>query len=140
MLPRVYCALTLLRNGLVVPPHDRINTILDRLFAVVPAATVLLSTISDVNMTKCATYPQGACPETMPEEIIEVNTALPSKVAAVHTAAGRKVFVHDVNADAQWVEKDYWTWGTACDYTPSHLPPSVFAVIKTTQQQNKTLK
>ena len=22
-----------------------------------------------------------------------------------------RVFMHDVNADAQWVEADFWTWG-----------------------------
>jgi lysophospholipase L1-like esterase len=90
---------------------ERINSILDRLYAVVPDATVLLSTISDVNMTKCATYPQGACPPSMPADITTVNNAMPSKVVAPHITAGRKVFLHDVNADAQWVEKDYWTWG-----------------------------
>ena len=25
--------------------------------------------------------------------------------------SGRKIYLHDVNADAHGVEKDYWTWG-----------------------------
>ena len=62
-------------------------------------------------MTKCATYPQGACPPTMPTDIAGVNSALADKVVAPHSAAGHKVFLHDVNSDAQWVEHDYWTWG-----------------------------
>eukprot|EP00040_Diaphanoeca_grandis_P026690 m.149863 g.149863 ORF g.149863 m.149863 type:complete len:331 (+) comp30687_c0_seq1:457-1449(+) len=89
----------------------RINKILTNLFAVVPNATVLLSTVSDINATKCLTYPQGPCPPSMPSDIIAVNTALPAKVVAPFTAAGHNVFLHDVNADAQWVEKDYYTWG-----------------------------
>jgi hypothetical protein len=47
----------------------------------------------------------------MSADIASVNAALSDKVAAPFVAAGKRVFVHDVNADAQWVDKDYWTWG-----------------------------
>jgi hypothetical protein len=49
------------QGGTAAQVVARINTILDRLYTVVPDATVLLSTISDVNMSKCASYPPGAC-------------------------------------------------------------------------------
>jgi hypothetical protein len=47
----------------------------------------------------------------MPADIASVNAALPAAVVAPLVAKGRKIFLHDVNADAQWVESDYWTWG-----------------------------
>ena len=99
-------------GGNVSQVLGRINLIMRRLFSVVPHATVLLSTISDINATKCLTYPQGACPPSMPADIIAVNDALPAMVVAPFAAAGRKIHLHDVNVDAQWVEKDYFTWGT----------------------------
>ena len=90
---------------------DRITLILQRLYSVVPQATVLLSTISDINATKCLTYPEGPCPATMPADIVAVNDALDSRVVAPFTAAGRAIHLHDVNTDAQWEEADYFTWG-----------------------------
>ena len=84
---------------------DRIGTLLDRLYAVVPGVTVLISTVSDINATKCLTYPAGACPPSMPADIAAVNAALSAKVVAPLAARGRKIFLHDVNAEAQWVEK-----------------------------------
>ena len=33
------------------------------------------------------------------------------EVVAPLMRSGRKIYLHDVNADAQWVEEDYWTWG-----------------------------
>lgn len=89
----------------------RINSLLDQLYAVVPNVTVLLSTVSDINATKCLTYIEGACPPDMPTNIAAVNSALPASVVAPAVAAGRKVFLHDVNADAKWVNADYFTWG-----------------------------
>ena len=90
---------------------DRITLLLQRLYSVSPGTTVLLSTISDINATKCLSYPQAACPPSMPADIASVNDALPARVVAPLAAAGRKIFLHDVNADADWVEKDYYTWG-----------------------------
>ena len=98
-------------GGNVSQVLDRINLILARLYSVSPHTTVLLSTISDINATKCLTYPQAACPPSMPADIVSVNDALPARVVAPFAAAGRKIFLHDVNADAQWVEADYFTWG-----------------------------
>ena len=98
-------------GGNVSQVLDRINLILERLYSVAPDTTVLLSTISDINATKCLTYPQAACPPSMPADIVSVNDALPARVVAPSRAAGRKIFLHDVNAEAQWEEKDYFTWG-----------------------------
>jgi hypothetical protein len=47
----------------------------------------------------------------MPADIAAVNAALPAAVVAPLVAAGQRVFLRDVNADAQWVERDFWTWG-----------------------------
>ena len=87
------------------------NDLLSKLFAVRPNATVLLSTTPEINATKCLSYAAGACPPDMPANIRAVNAALPAAVVAPMVAAGRNVILHDVNADAQWVEADFWTWG-----------------------------
>eukprot|EP00037_Helgoeca_nana_P026019 m.289708 g.289708 ORF g.289708 m.289708 type:complete len:290 (-) comp27112_c0_seq7:132-1001(-) len=99
------------KGGNVTQVLGRINSLLDQLYAVVPNVTVLLSTVSDINATKCLTYVAGACPPDMPANIAAVNSALPASVVAPAVAAGRKVFLHDVNADAKWVNADYFTWG-----------------------------
>ena len=98
-------------GGNVSQVLGRISLLLQRLYAVAPDTTVLLSTISDINATKCLAYPQGACPPSMPADIASVNDALPARVVAPFAAAGRKIFLHDVNADARWEERDYFTWG-----------------------------
>lgn len=60
----------------------------------------------------------------MPADIIAVNNAMASKVVAPHSAAGRNVFMHDVNADAQWVEADYWTFGIHRSEVRTTIPPA----------------
>jgi lysophospholipase L1-like esterase len=99
------------KQGNVSQVLERINLVISRIFSVLPNATVLLSTISDINATKCLTYAAGACPPSMPADIAAVNAALPAQVVSPLTAAGRRVYLHDVNAEAQWVETDYFTWG-----------------------------
>ena len=89
----------------------RMTSLLSKLFAVRPNATVLLSTTPEINATKCLSYGAGPCPPDMPANIRDLNEALPSAVVAPMVAAGRRVYLRDVNADAQWVEADFWTWG-----------------------------
>ena len=99
------------KGGNVTQVLGRMSSLLAALFAVRPSATVLLSTVPEINATKCLSYAAGACPPSMPADIAAVNAALPAAVVAPLVAAGRRVFLRDVNADAQWVEEDFWTWG-----------------------------
>ena len=49
----------------------------------------------------------------MPADIASVNAALPARVVAPFARAGRKIFLHDVNAEAHWEEKGQY---------PGHMP------------------
>ena len=99
------------KGGNVTQVLDRMTMLLASLFAVRPNATVLLSTVPEINATKCLSYGAGPCPPSMPTNIAAVNAALPTAVVAPLVAAGRRVFLCDVNADAHWEEADFWTWG-----------------------------
>ena len=64
------------RGGNVTTVLARMNSLLNKLFAVQPNVQVLISTISDINATKCLSYGAGACPPSMPADIEAVNIAM----------------------------------------------------------------
>ncbi len=78
------------KGGNVTQVLGRINSLLDNLFAVRPNATVLLSTVPEINATKCLSYGAGPCPPTMPTEIAAVNEALLTAVVQPLIAAGHR--------------------------------------------------
>lgn len=61
----------------------RMNTLLGNLFEAAPNATVLLSSVTAINATRCAHYVYGACPEGMNERISAFNKLLPHGVVGV---------------------------------------------------------
>ena len=68
----------------------RTNSLLEKLFAVVPNATVLLSTVTEINATKCLSYGAGPCPPDMPANIAALTRALPTAVVAPFVAKGKR--------------------------------------------------
>eukprot|EP00937_MAST-01D_sp_MAST-1D-sp2_P000093 g93.t1 len=99
----------------------RLRVLLDRGFAAAPRAAFLLSTVTEINATRCATYSTAHwhppnCPQDMPANIATYNALLPALVAE-YRARGSDLTLHDVNAEAQWVEQDFWIWGIHFNYT-----------------------
>ena len=88
----------------------RHDALLNATFTLLPSATVLLSGVTWINATRCATYPAGPCPPDMQANIEALNAALPS-LAAAYTARGFRVLVHDPNPECNFVAADYYTWG-----------------------------
>ena len=78
------------KGGNATQVLDRINSLLGKLFAVRPNATVLLSTVPEINATKCLSYGAGPCPPTMPGQIAAVNEALLTAVVHPLTAGGHR--------------------------------------------------
>jgi lysophospholipase L1-like esterase len=94
---------------------QRLRSLLDTSFSVLPNVTFLLSTVTHINATRCASYPHApwhppACPATMELAIRSFNVELPGLVTE-YTARGLNLQLHDVNAAAQWTDGDYWIWG-----------------------------
>ena len=87
----------------------RMAKLLDEVFAAAPKVTLLMSTTAAINATRCRAY-KPPCPAAMPSQIAELNAALPALVAE-QQRLHRDVSLHDVNAEAAWVEADYYTWG-----------------------------
>ena len=56
----------------------------------VPNATVLLSTVTEINATKCLSYGAGPCPPDMPANIAALTRALPTAVVAPFVAKGKR--------------------------------------------------
>merc|ERR1711871_948684 len=81
--------------------------LLEEIYRLLPNATVLLSTVTVINETKCAAY----CPSDMLHNIETFNAQLPSVVVQPLQARGNKLLLHDVNAGARWEEKDFYTLG-----------------------------
>eukprot|EP00051_Salpingoeca_urceolata_P018673 m.264565 g.264565 ORF g.264565 m.264565 type:complete len:293 (-) comp19250_c2_seq3:152-1030(-) len=95
----------------------RLHAVLDRTFSAVPGSnvTVLLSTVTLINATRCKDYPQApwhpiACPPSMQGDIAAFNALLP-EVVDDYRRQGRRIYLHDVNAAANFVAEDYWIWG-----------------------------
>ena len=93
----------------------RLRVLLDRAFGAAPTATFLLSTVTRINATRCATYSTARwrppnCPGDMPANIEAYNALLPG-VTAEYRAKGFDIALHDVNAEARWGDADYWIWG-----------------------------
>ena len=63
------------KGGNVTTVLARTNSLLEKLFAVVPNATVLLSTVTEINATKCLSYGAGPCPPDMPANIAALTRA-----------------------------------------------------------------
>jgi hypothetical protein len=67
--------------------------------------------VTHINATRCADYGPGPCPPDMASNIDRFNALLPTRVVAPAVARGKAITLHDVNADAQWVEEDYYNHG-----------------------------
>jgi hypothetical protein len=66
------------------------KSLLKNLYDVLPNVTVLLSTVPEINATKCLSYGAGACPPSMPSDIATINKALQSAVVAPLVASGKR--------------------------------------------------
>jgi lysophospholipase L1-like esterase len=88
----------------------RHDALLNATFSLLPNATVLLSGVTAINATRCATYPAGPCPPDMQANIEELNAAMPA-LAAAWVAKGFRVLSHDPNPECSFVAADYYTWG-----------------------------
>ena len=80
-----------------------------------PGTTFLVSTVTTIDPTRCATYHTAHwnppdCPADMQRNILAYNARLPA-VVAEYKAAGRDIVLHDVNAAAGWAPSDRWIWG-----------------------------
>ena len=90
--------------------HGLLNATLN---ATLRPPTVLLSTVTPINETRCKTYHTarwhpGDCPTDMQENIRKYNAMLPS-IASEYRSRG-----HEVNVVVQptdFVARDYWIWG-----------------------------
>ena len=95
---------------------DRLRILLNTTFAAAPNTTFLLSTTTGINATRCATYHTarwhpGDCPDDMQTNIDAYNQQHLPAVVADYRARGFDISLHDVNAEAGFVEADYWIWG-----------------------------
>lgn len=93
----------------------RLSSLIGQIFAVLPTATVLLSGVTQINATRCANYSSAPwhppnCPASMPSEIQELNSLLPS-VVAMWKSKGHSIAFHDPNESCNFVADDYFTWG-----------------------------
>eukprot|EP00929_Paragymnodinium_shiwhaense_P070994 TRINITY_DN3606_c0_g1_i1.p1 TRINITY_DN3606_c0_g1~~TRINITY_DN3606_c0_g1_i1.p1 ORF type:complete len:256 (+),score=19.42 TRINITY_DN3606_c0_g1_i1:106-873(+) len=93
----------------------RLGTLINELYAGRPNVVVALSTVTEINATRCKHYPEAnwhpaACPPGMSRSIAQFNALLPSFVAQ-QRAKGRHVVLHDVNAEVHWTAADYDVWG-----------------------------
>lgn len=88
----------------------RHDALLNTTFTLLPNATVLVSGVTWINATRCATYPAGPCPDDMQANIELLNAALPG-LAASYTARGFRAYFHDPNPECDFVAEDYYTWG-----------------------------
>ena len=68
----------------------RMNGLLDAVFASSPDTTVLLSSVTHINSTRCEHYVFGACPVGMNDRIIAFNKLIPEHVVAVQNAKSSK--------------------------------------------------
>ena len=94
---------------------SRMILLLNTTFTVLPHAKVFLSGVTYINATRCANYSQAPwhppnCPTGMEEWIKELNSMLPT-VASNFSSRGFFISFHDPNADCQFIDADYWTWG-----------------------------
>ena len=109
----------------------RLRKLLDLTFAAVPKTTFLLSTITHINEARCKFYGTahwhpGNCPSDMQANIIAYNKLLPA-IAAEYVAKGFAMALHDVNAQAQFVDADYWVWGIHFNATGFQKMANVWA-------------
>eukprot|EP00929_Paragymnodinium_shiwhaense_P020144 TRINITY_DN13522_c0_g1_i1.p1 TRINITY_DN13522_c0_g1~~TRINITY_DN13522_c0_g1_i1.p1 ORF type:complete len:260 (-),score=34.06 TRINITY_DN13522_c0_g1_i1:412-1191(-) len=96
----------------------RLETLFNELYGGKRDLLVALSTVTQINATRCEDYdyPEApwhpaACPPGMSENIKKFNAMLPAFVARQQAAEGRNVVLHDVNADMNWEAADYHTGG-----------------------------
>ena len=80
----------------------RLHRLLNTSFTVLPALTFLLSTVTQINATRCQGYPHApwhpsACPATMGASIAAFNAQLPSIVSEFRSR-GYNIRLHDVNS------------------------------------------
>ena len=93
---------------------SRLRRLIDTAFRARPSLTFLLSTVTRINATRCASYPSAPwhpppCPQTMPAAIADFNAQLPSLVRE-YSSRGHRIFLHDVDqAGFEW--QDWWIWG-----------------------------
>eukprot|EP01043_Picozoa_sp_COSAG02_P014129 COSAG02_NODE_577_length_20095_cov_6.816413_10_plen_236_part_00 len=93
----------------------RLRRLLNNTFIAAPHVTVLMSTVTTIDVRRCKTYHTarwhpGDCPEDMPSNIAAYNKLLPG-IVAEYKERGHDITLHDVNADAQWIPADRWIWG-----------------------------
>merc|ERR1712087_429610 len=97
---------------------DRMNTLLDRIYNTSKGkTTVLLSTVTHVNQTRCLHYYYGACPANMLARIMAFNKVLPSRVVQYQNQKAAKpwVLLHDINTEVNggigFQADDFYTYG-----------------------------
>ena len=93
----------------------RLRRLLDFAFEAAPKTTFLLSTVTHINETRCATYHTAHwhppnCPSDMQANIVAYNLLLPDLVKE-YQQHGHSIALHDVNAEAEWEAADYFIWG-----------------------------
>ena len=98
------------RGANVTVTAQRLTNILNTSLALLPGLRIVLSGVTQINATRCATYPMApwhppACPALMPLWIDELNALLPA-VAAQFPG----VTFHDVNTE-KFTADDFWQWG-----------------------------
>lgn len=94
----------------------RLRLLLDATFAALPTVTMLVSTIPQINATRCAAYHTAPwrppnCPNDMPANIDGYNALLPAIVQEYQQEHHRDIRMHDINRVADFVASDMWIWG-----------------------------
>jgi len=94
---------------------SRMDSLLGILFSVQPACHVLLSGVTDINATRCATYPSAPwhpppCPKDMPQNI-EMYNKLVQTLVTKYKNEGLAIDYHDPNTECHFIDSDYYTWG-----------------------------
>ena len=93
----------------------RLHKVLDTTFDRAPNATVLLSTVTPINATRCAYYHTAPwhpsdCPDDMQANIEKYNQLLPGVIAA-RQQQGRDITLVAQPNLGEFDPADFWIWG-----------------------------